>query len=203
MFGSNPNFFIAMIDSKKIKRKVKQKIKSSKAFIHREWFIAFHLNIVEKIVLELCDVYTEANKQICLAMVWLHDYQKVIDFDREHKLGIEFKNDLRAMGLNNEEIATITGYICMLDSKSQIRKKPIEVQIVSSADGASHMVGPFFSIYWKENSGQSVGDILKENRRKLRLDWKRKIVLPEVRKKFQDRYNVLSEHFGILPSKYL
>ena len=54
-------------------------------FIHHGWFVKYHLNFVEQISLELCDRYPDADQDIVLVLVWLHDYAKVLDKEREHE----------------------------------------------------------------------------------------------------------------------
>ena len=91
----------------------------------------------------------------------------------------------------------------IFDKKEQLRNAPLELQIVSSADGASHLVGPFYEIFWKEFHNWSYEELIKENRRKTIIDWEKKIVLPEVKKAFLQRYKIFLEHCDKLPEKYL
>jgi len=82
------------------------------------------------------------------------------------------------------------------------------VQIVSTADGCSHMTGPFLSIFWNEATdatfaGKSLEDLLSLNVAKLEKDWKYKIVLPEARQAFEPRYRFLKEQAGQLPASFL
>jgi hypothetical protein len=88
-----------------------------------------------------------------------------------------------------------------------LTKAPIEVQIVSSADGCSHMVGPFFKIFWnteidKDFAGQTLDEMLARDLAKLEKDWSRKIVLPEARAAFQKYYEVSICQSGKLPDKF-
>lgn len=176
-----------------------------KSFLHNDWFIDWHLNIVEKIALELCGIYKEADKNIVLVLVWIHDYGKILDRDNQHNLNHKAKELLLELGFDNEFVDKVMNYLELMEKKLEIDlgQAPIEVKIVSSADGASHFVGPFMNIYWKEFSHKSINDLLSDNMHKINKDWERKIVLPEIKEKFLNRYLFLKEQAGFLPEKFL
>lgn len=174
------------------------------AFVHHEWFNKYHLEIVERIALEICPLYPRADKTLVFLLVWFHDYGKIIDADHEHEsTHLSGKKKLSEIGFPLGLIRRVVRYTTIFDKKIDIKNAPIEIQIVSSADGAAHLIGPFFAIYWKEQSNRACEDLLKENKRKAHLDWNKKIVLPEVKKAFQSRYKLTLEHFGKFPKKYL
>lgn len=180
-------------------------------FVHHKWFVKWHLEIVERLALELCDHYRQANRELVEVMAWLHDYGKILDFDHEYEMTLsEGPKIFAKLGFPDDFARKAVSYIETLDKKLELdlREAPIEVQIVSTADGCSHMVGPFMKIFWHEDTdktfvGKTYEELMELNLGKIEKDWNRKIVLPEARKAFEQRYRFLCEQSGDLPQKFL
>lgn len=183
---------------------------SNPAFLHHKWFVKWHLEVVEKISLELCDYYPDANRDLVHLMAWLHDYGKILDFDNEYSKTLTAgREKLVELGFSSDTTDKAIGYIEILDKKLEIdlHEAPIEVQIVSSADGCSHMTGPFLEIFWNEATdatfaGKTFEELMALNLAKVEKDWKHKIVLPEARRAFESRYQFHKQQAGQLPDKY-
>lgn len=179
---------------------------SNPDFIHHQWYVRWHLEIVEKIASELCEHYPDANKELVEVMVWLHDYGKLVDANREYEATqTEGPKALFGLGFPHEFVETALKGIEMLDRKMEIdlHQAPIEVQIVSSADGCSHMFGPFMYLWWYEHADQPFEQLMAGNIRKVENDWSRKIVLPEARQAVEARYKLIVEQMGRLPARYV
>jgi hypothetical protein len=175
-------------------------------FIHHQWFVKYHLDIVEQIAFDLLEHYTQADKNIVKVMVWMHDYGKTIDLDAQYEQTLAAgENKLKELDFDAGFIKRVVEYCEILDKKLELdlRGAPIEVQIVSSADGCSHLVGPFMYLWWLENSNKNYEDLMADNRRKLGKDWSHKIVLPEAKEAFRGRYEVTLEQTGQLPNSYI
>ncbi len=187
------------------------KTSSNPNFMHHKWFVKWHLEVVEKIALELCDHHPEANRDLVEVMAWLHDYGKTLDYDDQYAKTLSAgRQKLTELGFPFDIVDKAIDYIEILDKKLVIdlHAAPIEVQIVSSADGCSHMTGPFMAIFWNEATdptfrGKSFEELMALNLAKVEKDWKYKIVLPEARQAFESRYYLLKEQAGQLPEKYL
>ena len=171
---------------------------SDPAFIHHKWFVKYHLEIVEKIALQLAKKYPSTDKDLLLTLVWMHDYGKIIEFNNQynatHEKGAKF---MQGIGFNNTFIETVLRHISALDKKKDLNKYPcIEVKIVSTADALSHLVGPFFALYWYENPDMPIQKIMKENLRKFNTDWEQKIVLPYIKRKYNSKRQSFLEMFS-------
>jgi hypothetical protein len=181
------------------------------AFVHHKWFVKWHLEIVERLALELCDHYPEADRALVEVIAWLHDYGKILDFDREYEMTLtEAPKILAKLGFQTDFAQRVVSYIETLDKKLELdlHTAPIEVRIVSSADGCAHMVGPFMHIFWNEATdstmaGMTFKELMAANRRKANKDWQYKIVLPEARRAFEARYKFICEQSGEFSAKFL
>lgn len=179
---------------------------SNPQFLHHQWFMKWHLNIVLDISLELNQLYPESNKELIEVIVWLHDYGKILDFDnQEDMLFNNGKKLLETLGFEAKFIEKVMEYLKIFESKMELdlSESPIEVKIVSSADAASHFFGPFFFLWWYENPNKDFEDLMKDNENKAHKDWNKKIVLPEAKKLIENRYKFLLEQAGNLPERYL
>jgi len=195
-----------MKDKIKLFKAEVKKAASNPEFIHRQWFVKYHLEIVEKIANELLEFYPKADKELVEALVWLHDYGKILDFDNQDEVVLTAgRHKLAELGFDKEFIDRVIKYAELMDKSTEIDlgQAPIEAQIVSSADGCAHMVGPFMSIWWQENSNKSVESLMADTKKKANKDWSRKITLPEARKAFEQRHNFIMEQSGDLPDNYL
>jgi hypothetical protein len=182
---------------------------SNPEFVHHRWFFKWHLEVVQKIAAELCEYYPEADKDLVELMAWLHDYGKILDFDNRYdKTLTAGRQKLIELEFTAEFIDRAIDYVEVLDKKLEVdlRQAPIEAQIVSTADGCSHMVGPFLNIFWNEATdttfaGKSFEELMALNLAKIEKSWKYKVVLPEARKAFESRYQFLREQAGELPDR--
>lgn len=175
-------------------------------FAYREWFVNDHLLIVERIAMELCDKYPHADRSVVLALVWFHDFGKPIDEDNEREItktaGVEA---MRSVGFPADFIDRVLASWTRMEMKDEIdiSKEDIEVQIVSTADGASHFVGKFYPTYFMDNPEEGMAETVDRLKEKMAKDWNRKIVLPEVREAFKARYQAAQEIIGQYPDEFL
>lgn len=175
-------------------------------FIHSAWYVDYHLKVVQKIALELSSYYPKASKDVVTALVWIHDYGKTIDFNNQFETTYTKGKELLVnLGFDKDFTNIIINYAKTLDSHSRqdLNNAPIEVQIVSSADGCAHFVGPFMSIYWWENPQKTHNELMKSTINKATYDWNNKIVLPEARKSFESRYKYILEQSGLFPTSFI
>ena len=174
------------------------------AFVHHRWFVRWHLEIVERLALELCQIYPDADSDLVALLVWLHDYGKIVDRANEHAATLTAgRRQLQSLGFPAAVVDRAIRYVELIDAQRDLDRAPVEVRIVSSADGAAHLIGPFYALWWQENADKPFEELMADNERKALGDWQRKIVLPEVRAAFAQRQRLLLERCGQLPRAFL
>lgn len=177
-----------------------------KDFKYHEWFVTDHLIIVERLAGELCDLYPEADRDLVIALVWFHDFGKPLDGSNERELTrSEGSTSMNEIGFSQEFIEKTLSYWELMEQKEtiDISAQPIEVQIVSSADGGSHFIGKFYSSYFRDDPNEDLKSIVARIKKKIHKDWERKIVLPEMKKAFRSRYLRALEITGEYPDKFI
>lgn len=174
-------------------------------FKYHEWMVEYHLDIVERVAMELCDIYNEADRDIVQALVWFHDFGKPIDEENERAVTrTEGPKVMLSCGFPQEFIDKVLEYWELMEKKNEIdiRTCPIEVQIISTADGCSHFTGVFYPSYFNED-GDTFIETQKNLREKIKKDWERKIVIPEAKKAFEVYYKRALELLGEFPEKFI
>ena len=174
------------------------------SFVYHEWMFEHHLEIVHRIAMELCDIYKDADREVVEALVWFHDFGKSIDEANEREVTrTEGPKMMLECGFGPEFIAKVLEYWELMEQKNEIdiRTTPIEVQIISTADGCSHFVGMFYPSYFRD--GDTIEVTKQHLKDKIEKDWNRKIVLPEAREAFADRYERAKELFSEYPNKFI
>ncbi len=175
-------------------------------FEYREWFLRDHLMIVERIAMELCDNHPETDRDLVFALVWFHDFGKPLPGENEYETTrMKGAEALRSLGLEDDFIQRVLAAWERMEKKEEIdiAKESIEVQIISSADGAAHFTGKFFFFYFRNDPSEFIASVEKRIKDKITKDWERKMVLPEVKKSFEGRYLRALEIVGEYPEKFI
>jgi hypothetical protein len=135
--------------------------------------------------------YPEADEATLIALSWMHDYGKIIDYDNQydHRYIEEGRLSMISLGFEESFATMIAESIKVFDNKDHLENESIEIRIVSSADACSHLVGPFISLYWHENPQKSFEEIMIENKRKFGVDWDLKVTIPEARRTYQQLHD--------------
>lgn len=169
---------------------------SNSEFAHHKWFIKWHLDLVETLSKDMMKYYPEADETTLIALSWMHDYGKIIDFANQYdiKYADQGKQVLKDLGFDEIFAEMIGESVKRFDKKENLENETIEIRIVSSADACSHLVGPWVSLYWYENPDKPFEDIMRENIRKMGGEWELKVTIPEAIKAYQQLHDDVMFH---------
>jgi len=164
---------------------------SDPTFFHHKWFEKWHLQIVEMLSKDLLKYYPEADEATVIALSWMHDYGKILEYDTQydHAHIEQGRQQLITLGFDEAFATNIAESVKIFDKKDHLEHESIEIRIVSSADACSHLVGPWVSLYWHENPEIPFETIMKENVRKLGGEWDLKVTIPEAIEAYQQLHD--------------
>jgi len=182
-----------------IKQKMKKECFESNK--NKDWFFNSHLLVVEKNAKFLLSKMPDANKEVVMLDVWLHDLQHIREIKGDHeKVGAgEAENVLKEFKYNNEIIRKVKEII-LTHSCANNRPKSVEGKILATADAMSHYYGDFYLLICAfSNDGVKKYKDLKRYKewslKKLVLDYDKKIFFSFAREKIKERHEILFKLF--------
>jgi len=174
----------------KIKQQIKKECAKSKTV--PDWFFKRHLSGVETFALKLLKRLPNANREVVLLAVWLHDLQRIRGLKGNHaKAGAaEAKKVLREYGYDQSVIKAVKSVILSHSCNSKTMPKTVEEKILASADAMSHYINDFY--LGIAVLGQwDIEEYKKWTLEKLERDFNKKIHFDFARDMIRDRHETI------------
>jgi len=110
------------------------------------WFYQKHILVVEKLAMELCDNYPEANRDAVSLMVFLHDIGRADNHSENHDLyGSEYARKLLTKNQFSTNFIDLVAEGCKTHSCDTFSKPTsLEGKILATADAMSHFHNGFY-----------------------------------------------------------
>ncbi len=175
-----------------IKTSLKNQIKSSK---HCEpWFYKEHILVVEKLALDLCDLYPEANRDAVILSVWFHDIGRAHGHNENHDLyGANYATKiLTKNNLDKNFINTVSESCKTHSCHKNGYPTSIEGKILATADAVSHYHNGFYLrilYYWSKKNKSNYQNLKEKLFQKMKRDLNQKIFFDEVKEKIKPIYD--------------
>jgi HD superfamily phosphodiesterase len=177
---------------------IKKLVKSECVANGLGWFYDCHLLAVEKFAQELLEKLPEADKEIVMLGVWLHDLQRVRGIKGDHaKIGAsEAEKVLEQFKYSQETIARVEEIILAHSCDTRLMPKTREGKILASADAMSHYINDFY-LTIAATGQRDAASFKKWAREKLERDYHKKIFFGFARKMVAKRHKILKEFFAM------
>lgn len=149
-------------------------------------YLPRHVKEVEKWSKKIVQRYLEADEEILLLSVWLHDIGQAINGDNpDHAVRseIETRDFLFKIGLESEKIEKIAH--CVRAHRCRdIQPEIIEARILAASDSASHMTDINYIVHI--NDGWTKKEVLE----KLERDYRDVGLFPEIQQEIEPLYKI-------------
>jgi HD superfamily phosphodiesterase len=153
-------------------------------------FLSDHILVVEKCAEKLCTLYQEANKEIVLLGVWLHDMSRLGGFDEDHhQKSAEMAEQILKESDFDQNIIQAVKHICLTHRCQEDKPETLEAKILASADAMSHFYNVFYFIPVKYYPKLSLTHIREKVEKKIERDYHDKIFFDEAREIIKPQYD--------------
>jgi len=179
---------------KDIKNQIKSECEKSKKIV--DWFYGTHLLAVEKCSQFLLQKFPQADKEVVMLGVWLHDLQRIRGINGDHqKIGArEAEKVMRKYGYDNNVIEKVKAII-LTHSCSGKKPKTLEGKILATADAMSHYYNDFY-LKVALTGERDIREYKKWALEKLNRDYNKKIFFVFAKKKIESRHNLYKKFFS-------
>ncbi|MCF7820716.1 MAG: HD domain-containing protein [Candidatus Pacebacteria bacterium] len=184
-----------MKNTKKIKQQIKDEVYN---FNHiGSWFFDEHLLGVEENANFLLENLPEANKEIVVLGVWLHDLQRIRGIKGDHqKVGAqEAEKVLNEYGYKQDVIEKVKKMI-LCHSCEGVMPKTLEEKILASADAMSHYYNDFY-IRIATLGQRNLEEFREWAMEKLERDYNKKIAFAFAKEKIKSNHDILVNLFNM------
>lgn len=163
----------------------------AKASEHIEkWFLPDHLLEVERSANWLCDLYSEADRDVVGLGVWLHDIGRLRGRDDDHDVyGAEEARKILAETAFPPEKIELIYEVCRSHRCKDVQPQSLEAKILATADAMSHFThGFYFRLFDHYKDKMNFDELLILIRKKLERDFGQKMFFEEAREKIKGQY---------------
>lgn len=184
-----------MNNIEKIKQQIKDEVYN---FDHiGSWFFDEHLLGVEENAKFLLKNLPEANKEMVMLGVWLHDLQRIRGIKGDHqKIGAEeAEKVLNEYAYDNEVIEKVKKMI-LCHSCDNVMPETLEEKILASADAMSHYYNDFY-LRIATLGQRSLEEYREWALEKLDRDYNKKIAFDSAKEKVQNNHDTLVNLFNM------
>ncbi len=181
----------------KIRNMVKLECESSGS--EYNWFFDGHLLAVEKNAEFLLNKLPNADKEIVMLGVWLHDLQRFRFLKGDHqKVGAqEAEKVLKKFNYNKDIIEKVKRLI-KCHSCRDVIPGTIEQKILASADAMASYHNNFFLQVARMKRGENLSEFKKWALEKLNRNYNNKIFFSFAKKHIKERHKVLKAFFELI-----
>lgn len=159
-------------------------------------FLPRHVENVEKWAKNLLLKYPEADNEVVLVSVWLHDIGQALgrrSEDHAIKSEIETKNFLKKLNCPEDKINAVA-HCVRAHRCNDILPKTLEAKILAGADSASHFTDINYIVHLTDDGREYVNS-------KIERDYRDIGIFPELQKELSPVYKAWKELIKVFPDK--